>query len=109
MIELLTGVRSSKQNYYTELKTTVEELKKRNSQLEIMNEVMRSFNINMSVQEMLENTLKKLQSIYPIKRVSLALFDGYELRLSYIFPEDSFYLKKRLPFLKSTLYITTYL
>ncbi|MFL0365317.1 ATP-binding protein [Bacillus sp. PK3_68] len=100
MIELLTGVRSSKQNYYTELKTTVEELKKRNSQLEIMNEVMRSFNINMSVQEMLENTLKKLQSIYPIKRVSLALFDGYELRLSYIFPEDSFYLKKETSFPK---------
>ncbi|OCA81234.1 sensor histidine kinase [Pseudobacillus wudalianchiensis] len=100
MIELLTGVRSSKQNYYTELKTTVEELKKRNSQLEIMNEVMRSFNMNMSVQEMLEDTLEKLKSTYPIKRVSLALFDGQELRLSYVSPKETFYLKRETPFPK---------
>ncbi|MGC8228148.1 histidine kinase dimerization/phospho-acceptor domain-containing protein [Pseudobacillus badius] len=105
MIELLTGVRSSKQNYYTELKTTVEELKKRNSQLELMNEVMRSFNMNMSVQEMLEKTLKRLGDIYPIKRVSLALFDGKELRLSYVSPEEALYLKKETPFPhKNSLY-----
>ncbi|KKB33316.1 GAF domain-containing sensor histidine kinase [Bacillus thermotolerans] len=98
MIDLLTGVQSSKRNYYTELKTTVEKLKKKNSHLEVMNEVMKVFTVHMSVQEMLKSALAKLTVIYPVERISLALFDGQALRLSYIYPEQKTYLAKGTAF-----------
>ena len=58
MIERLVGVSSSKISYYTELKRTIDEMKKKNTQLEIINEVMRSFNIDMSMDDMLKNILE---------------------------------------------------
>ncbi|MED4687132.1 hypothetical protein [Peribacillus frigoritolerans] len=40
LIDLMTGVKSSKKTYYTELKKTVDQLKKKkNMQLEIMNDI----------------------------------------------------------------------
>ncbi len=94
MIELLTGVQSSKRNYYSELKTTVDELKKKNSQLEIINEVMSSFTTDFSVSYMLQNLLLKLKNVYPIDRVSTALEHDGELVLSYVYPESDIYLAK---------------
>lgn len=49
LISLLTGVQSSKKSYYTELKKMVIELKKKNMQLEIINDITKSFNIDMSM------------------------------------------------------------
>ena len=94
MIDLLTGVQSSKRNYYSELKTTVDELKKKNSQLEVINEVMSSFTIDFSVRDMLQHTLLKLKSIFPIDRVSTALVSDRKLVLSYVYPESDIYLAK---------------
>ncbi|MCG7334647.1 ATP-binding protein [Sporosarcina sp. ACRSM] len=101
MIDLLTGVQSSKRNYYSELKTTVDELKKKNSQLEIINEVMSSFTSNFSVSDMLQNMLLKLKSVYPIDRVSTALENDHELVLSYVYPESDMYLARGTRFPKN--------
>lgn len=87
MIDLLTGVQSSKHNYYSELKSTVDQLKKKNSQLEMINEVMRSFTINFSVENMLENTFAKLKTVYPIDLLSVALVADTKIIRSYIYPE----------------------
>ncbi|MFS0576788.1 ATP-binding protein [Sporosarcina sp. 179-K 3D1 HS] len=100
MIDLLTGVQSSKQNYYSELKSTVDQLKKKNSQLEIINEVMRSFTVDFSVAHMLEKALAKLQALYPIDRVSAALVDEQKLVLSYVYPEHDIYFEKSTLFPK---------
>src|SRR5699024_11854405 len=67
LIDKLVGVQSSKQNYYTQLKQTILELEKKNTQLEIINDVMRSFNIEMSMDEMLRHILEKLNKIYPFR------------------------------------------
>jgi len=61
LISLLTGVQSSKKSYYTELKKMVIELKKKNMQLEIINDITKSFNIDMSMDEMLKNSIDKLK------------------------------------------------
>lgn len=98
MIDLLTGVQSSKRNYYSELKTTVDELKKKNKQLEMINEVMNSFTVNFSVADMLQNTLAKLKTVYPIDRVSAALLDDQKLVLSYVYPESDIFLEKNTLF-----------
>ena len=47
LIEKLTGVYSSKRNYYVELKEKVNELSKRNAQLEIINQLAHDINITL--------------------------------------------------------------
>ncbi|WP_340083898.1 ATP-binding protein [Siminovitchia sp. FSL H7-0308] len=88
LIERLVGVSSSKINYYTELKKTIDEMKKKNTQLEIINEVMRSFNIDMSMDAMLKNILEKLRKIFPLKRLSLSIFKSGKLILTNVYPRD---------------------
>ncbi|MDF1508482.1 histidine kinase dimerization/phospho-acceptor domain-containing protein [Robertmurraya sp. DFI.2.37] len=94
MIELLTGIQSSKRNYYTELKETVHELEKKNIQLEIINEIMRSFNVDMSINDMLEKVLGKLKTIFPIDRISLFLKVENILTLSHCYPLDLHYFEQ---------------
>ncbi|QIZ08009.1 GAF domain-containing protein [Priestia megaterium] len=93
MIALLTGVKSSKKNYYTELKTTVEQLRKKNIQLEIINEVMKSMKIDMSLDEMLQNVLDRLKVLLHCERLSLLLLRNHELVLTNVYPEGSRGLK----------------
>ncbi|RST72515.1 GAF domain-containing protein [Siminovitchia acidinfaciens] len=88
MIERLVGVTSSKINYYTELKKSIDEMKKKNTQLEIINEVMKSFNIDMSMDDMLKNILEKLQQIFPFKRLSLSILQNGVLTLANVYPQD---------------------
>lgn len=89
MIALLTGVKSSKKSYYTELKTTVEQLRKKNIQLEIINEVMKSMKIDMSLDEILQNVLDKLKVLLHCDRLSLFLIQNNELVLSNVYPVGS--------------------
>ncbi|KXG08525.1 Sensor protein ZraS [Anoxybacillus sp. P3H1B] len=91
MINLLTGVQSSKKSYYTELKKMVAELKKKNMQLEIINDITKSFNIDMSMDDMLKNTFDKLREIFPIKRISLSLYENDKLTLTNVYPLHSLY------------------
>ncbi|WP_183247802.1 sensor histidine kinase [Anoxybacillus tengchongensis] len=91
MINLLTGVQSSKKSYYTELKKMVNELKKKNMQLEIINDITKSFNIDMSIDDMLRNTFDKLKEIFYIDRISLLLYEQEQLVLTNVYPEHDLY------------------
>ncbi|HWO97612.1 MAG TPA: ATP-binding protein [Bacillus sp. (in: firmicutes)] len=89
MIALLTGVKSSKKNYYTELKKTVEQLKKKNMQLEIINEVMKNMKVDMPLDDVLKNMIDKLRILIPCDRLSLLLLRHDNLILTNVYPEDS--------------------
>lgn len=104
MIDLLTGVRSSKRNYYSELKSTVDQLKKKNSQLEMLNEVMSRFAINFSVEDMLEHTLEKLQTVYPVDVLGATVHMDSTFDRSYIFPERMAGLNDLPLILENSLY-----
>ncbi|ANB60263.1 GAF domain-containing sensor histidine kinase [Anoxybacteroides amylolyticum] len=91
LITMLTGVQSSKRSYYTELKKMVGELKKKNMQLEIINDITKSFNINMSMDEMLKNTFDKLKEIFPLARISLSLYEQEQLILTNVYPTHALY------------------
>jgi two-component system NtrC family sensor kinase len=93
MIALLTGVKSSKKSYYTELKTTVEQLRKKNIQLEIINEVMKSMKVDMSLDEILQNVIEKLRVLMHCDRLSLLLLQNDELILTNVYPKQSLGLK----------------
>ncbi|GIN85909.1 hypothetical protein J6TS2_22950 [Heyndrickxia sporothermodurans] len=88
MIELLTGVQSSKKNYYTELKRTIAETKKKNLQLEIINDVMKSFNVDMSMDGMLKNISDKLKTIFFIDHISLSIRKNDQLFLTNLYPME---------------------
>lgn len=89
MIALLTGVKSSKKSYYTELKKTVEQLKKKNMQLEIINEVMKSIKVDMSLEDILKNMMDKLKVLVQFDRLSFLLLRNDDLTLTNVYPEDS--------------------
>ncbi|GGJ74137.1 two-component system NtrC family sensor kinase [Anoxybacillus voinovskiensis] len=91
LINMLTGVQSSKRSYYTELKKMVAELKKKNMQLEIINDITKSFNINMSMDDMLKNTFDKLKEIFPLARISLSLYEQEQLILTNVYPAHALY------------------
>ncbi|MCM3022616.1 GAF domain-containing sensor histidine kinase [Heyndrickxia ginsengihumi] len=97
MIELLTGVQSSRRTYYAELKKTVNELQKKNIQLEIINDVMKGFNIEMTMDDMLKNVMEKLKTIFPLERISIALGNDKELTLSNVYPQHLFHMMLGLP------------
>lgn len=105
MISKLTGVQSSKKSYYNELKIMVEELKKKNMQLEVINEVNRSFNIDMSIDEMLKNIFEKLKVFFPLERISLSLYEHDKLTLTNVYPPNSLYFPIGFVFPKKILYI----
>ncbi len=96
MIERLTGVQSSKRSYYTELKNTVAELQKKNMQLEIIHEVMKNLNVEMSMDDMLKNIMDKLITIFPFDRISLSIRNGDELVLSNVYPKKLGYLPRNV-------------
>ena len=93
MIDRLVGVQSSKQNYYAALKNSINEMKKKNTQLEIINDVMKGFNIEMSMNEMLQLILEKMQAIFSFKRLSLFELhaEREQLRIHTIYPEIAHY------------------
>lgn len=91
LIEKLTGVYTSKRSYYGELKEKIAELSKRNSQLEIINELAQEFNISLP-KENLDKTVKKIyervQDIFYLKRIAILTLKGQELQVSYCYPAD---------------------
>lgn len=89
MINRLVGVQSSKQNYYVALKNSMNEMKKKNMQLEIINDVMKGFNIEMSVQDMFQMILTKMRPLFLFKHLSLFELHAEQKQLSIhtIYPE----------------------
>ncbi|GER71205.1 hypothetical protein BpJC7_25080 [Weizmannia acidilactici] len=93
MIALLTGVKSSKKNYYTELKNTIEQVKKKNLQLEIMNEIMKSIKVDMPLGTILENMIEKLKKLIHFDHLSISLLQNHHLVLTNVFPLNPRFMK----------------
>ncbi len=75
LIEKLTGIHSSKKSYYVELKKKIYETTRRNIQLEIINQLAKGIGIEMSVQEIIENVIPKLQAVVAFDTLSLYVID----------------------------------
>ena len=89
VIEKLTGIQSSKKSYYVELKSTMHQTELKNKQLEVLNHLAKSINIEMSFQDMLESAAEKLAEIIPFHRMSLSLLENNQLLVTTVIPADA--------------------
>jgi two-component system, NtrC family, sensor kinase len=75
MIEMLTGVRSSRKNYYVELTEMVQEMQSKNKQLEVMNQLTR-IHVNMSWKEVIEYIASQLHQVISFDHLVLSILEG---------------------------------
>ncbi|MEG6616845.1 ATP-binding protein [Peptococcaceae bacterium 1198_IL3148] len=95
IIENLTGVNSSKLNYYLELKKRNEEIIKQNNRLEIIHQIIKDINIDMSISDIIHRTYSKLPLVLPCDFLGLALLEDKDLFMKAMVP-DSACLNQRL-------------
>jgi two-component system NtrC family sensor kinase len=89
LLEQLTGVDSSKLNYYVELKKRNQEVLRQNSRLEILHRLVRDINIDMSIADIIGRTFSKLPQTLPCDFLGLvALQNSGELVLKAMMPRD---------------------
>ncbi|APG24625.1 MAG: ATP-binding protein [Syntrophotalea acetylenica] len=86
LIENLTGVNSSKLNYYVELKKRNAEILKQNSRLEILHQLSRDINLEMSTEDMIERAYRQLHRALPCDFLALALLRGDDLSMRAVIP-----------------------
>ncbi|MDD4335207.1 MAG: ATP-binding protein [Desulfotomaculaceae bacterium] len=86
LIENLTGVNSSKLNYYVELKKRNEEIVKQNNRLEIINQLVRDINIDMTIRDIIKRVYSKLPLAIPCDFLGLVLTAEDELYIKAIMP-----------------------
>lgn len=86
LIEDLTGVNSSRLNYYVELKKRNEEIVKQNNRLEIIHQLTRDINIDMSINDIIERVFKKLPLAIPCDFLGLALMRKNGLEMTAMTP-----------------------
>lgn len=87
-LEQLTGVNSSKLNYYVELKKTTEEALKQNWRLEVLHQLIRDINIDMSIQDILDRTFVRLPQALPCTFMGLIVLNEGDLELKAVAPRD---------------------
>jgi two-component system, NtrC family, sensor kinase len=90
LLEQLTGVDSSKLNYYVELKKRNQEVLIQNSRLEILQQLTRDINIDMSIGDIIERAFRKLPEAVPCDFLGLAKLQNGNLKLFAMAPRDSF-------------------
>ncbi|MGB9791617.1 MAG: ATP-binding protein [Thermacetogeniaceae bacterium] len=88
LIAKLTGVNASKRNYYTELKEKIREITKRNSQLEILNELARQISINTPLDQIIRDVSDRVKKIIPFDHISLLTFRDDKLYIDCLSPPD---------------------
>jgi two-component system NtrC family sensor kinase len=88
LIENLTGIESSKLNYYVELKKRNEDAAKQNNRLEIIRQLARDINIDMSIEDILERVNSKLPLAVPCDFLGLALLHEGELYMTAMLPQN---------------------
>jgi len=86
LLENLTGVNSSKLNYYVELKSKNEKIVKQNEGLEIINRIVRGVNIDMTIGDIIKRAYSKLSLAIPCDFLGLALLN-----------KDKLYMKAATP------------
>jgi two-component system NtrC family sensor kinase len=88
LLEQLTGVDSSKLNYYVELKKRNQEVLKQNSRLEILHQLVRDINIDMSIADILERAFIKLPTTLPCDFLGLVAVKSSGLVLKAMMPRN---------------------
>ena len=88
LLEQLTGVDSSKLNYYVELKKRNQEVLQQNSRLGILHQLARDINIDMSIADIVERTFAKLPQTLPCNFLGLITEQQGEFRLKAMMPLD---------------------
>src|SRR6185369_4697929 len=88
LLEQLTGVDSSKLNYYVELKKRSQEVLKQNSRLEILHQLARDINIDMSIDDIIERTFARLPQTLPCDFLGLVAVKSAGLELKAMMPRD---------------------
>jgi two-component system NtrC family sensor kinase len=89
LIEDLTGVNTSKLNYYAELKKRNEEISRQNVRLEILYRLSRAINLEMSVEDMIGETFKHLPQALRCELLGLAMLKNGELQIKTLLPFQS--------------------
>ena len=90
LLEQLTGVDSSKLNYYVELKKRNQDVLAQNSRLEILQQLTRDINIDMSIGDIIERAFRKLPEALPCDFLGLAKVQNGDLKLFAMAPRDFF-------------------
>ncbi len=88
LLEQLTGVDSSKLNYYVELKKRNQEVLKQNSRLEILHQLSRDINIDMSIADIVERAFADLPQTLPCDFLGLVAIKSSGLTLKALIPRD---------------------
>jgi two-component system, NtrC family, sensor kinase len=88
LLEQLTGVNSSKLNYYVELKKRNQEVLKQNSRLKILHQLAHDINIDMSIADIIERAFTKLPQILPCDFLGLVAVKSSGLELKAMMPRD---------------------
>jgi len=88
LLEQLTGVDSSKLNYYVELKKRSQEVLRQNSRLEILHQLARDINIDMSIADIIERTFSRLPQTLPCDFLGLVAVKNGSLELKALMPRD---------------------
>ncbi|BCJ88435.1 sensor histidine kinase [Effusibacillus dendaii] len=78
LIDKLTGIRSSRKSYYSELSAMVEEMRKQNMQLEVINQLTQ-IHVNKSWEEVSTYIASRLSLVLRFDRFVLTLLDGSDL------------------------------
>lgn len=89
LIEKLTGIQSSRKSYYLDLKAKIAETEKKNTQLQIINQVAKSISVEMTFDEILENVFEKLRQVMSINRLSLSIMEYDRLILCAVSPRGA--------------------
>ena len=88
LLEQLTGVDSSKLNYYVELKKRNQEVLKQNSRLELLQQLARDINIEMSIADIIERAFNRLPQTLPCDFLGLVTIRDGQLSLKALMPKD---------------------
>lgn len=86
LIQNLTGVNSSKLNYYIELKKRNKEIVMQNNRLEIIHQLTRDMNIDMSIEDIIKRVYVKLPLVVPCDFIGLGLLRRGGLYISAVMP-----------------------
>jgi len=88
LIEKLTGIHSSKKTYYTALKKKIQETELRNTQLEILGQLARSINVDMSLAEIMTSVTENLRRVVRFDRLTLYTIEGRMPTARVVIPPD---------------------
>ncbi|AGL02413.1 GAF domain-containing sensor histidine kinase [Desulfoscipio gibsoniae] len=87
LIEQLTGIHSSKINYYLEVKKRNEEIIKQNNRLEIIHQIIKDINIDMSLGDIIERVYQRLPLVIHCDFLGLALMQHSDLSMTAMIPD----------------------